>query len=101
MKKFLILGIFVLLFVCGCGKFTTDNAVKDFTDKVNNSKSYKLTGTMEINSDEETFTYSLESYHLKDDYYKVVLVNQTNNHEQIILKNPEGLYVITHQSTQL
>ena len=24
---------------------------------------------------------------LKDNYYKVTLVNQTNNHEQIILKN--------------
>lgn len=28
-------------------------------------------------------------------FYKVVLVNQTNNHEQVILKNKEGLYVVT------
>ena len=95
MKKFLILGIFTLFFICGCGKYSVDNAVKDFTNKVNNSKSYKLTGTMEISSSEETFTYSLESYFLKDDFYKVILINQTNNHEQVILKNPEGLYVVT------
>lgn len=94
MKKFWILVIIGLM-LSGCGKYTVDNAVKDFANKVNNSKSYKLTGTMEINSSEETFTYSLESYFLKDDYYKVVLVNQTNNHEQIILKNEEGLYVVT------
>ena len=50
---------------------------------------------MEISNDEETFTYSLESYYLKDDFYKVILVNQTNNHEQIILKNKEDIYVIT------
>jgi len=50
---------------------------------------------MEISNDEETFTYSLESYYLKDDYYKVILVNQTNNHEQIILKTGEDIYVIT------
>ena len=50
---------------------------------------------MEILSNEETFTYSLEASYLKDDYYKVTLVNQTNNHEQIILKNKEGVYVVT------
>ena len=101
MKKLLILGLVSLFLVAGCGKYKVDDAIKDFTNKVENSKSYKLTGTMEINSGEETFTYSLESYFLKDSYYKVILVNQTNNHEQIILKNDEGLYVITHQSTQL
>ncbi len=50
---------------------------------------------MEIMSNEETFTYSLEVSYLKDDFYKVTLVNQTNNHEQIILKNTQGVYVVT------
>ena len=50
---------------------------------------------MEILNNEETFTYSLEVNYLKDDFYKVILVNQTNNHEQIILKNNDGVYVVT------
>ena len=94
MKKllaFILLG----LMLCGCGKEGKEDVLKDFTNNINNSKSYKLTGTMEISNDEETFTYSLESYYLKDNYYKVILVNQTNNHEQIILKNNEDIYVIT------
>ena len=95
MKKILSLFIITILFVCGCGKMNVKDAINDFSKNVNNSKSYKLTGTMEINNGEETFTYSLETYHLKDDYYKVILVNQTNNHEQVILKNKEGLYVVT------
>ena len=95
MKKYLLLALFSLLFLCGCGKYTVTDAVDDFSNKVKNSKSYKLSGTMEISSSEETFTYSLESYFLKDNYYKVVLINQTNNHEQVILKNPDGLYVVT------
>ena len=69
--------------------------VKDFTDQVNNSKSYVLKGTMEIYSDEDTFTYSVEANYLKDNFYKVLLVNQTNNHEQVILRNNDGVYVIT------
>ncbi|MDE5539158.1 MAG: hypothetical protein K2J20_01580 [Bacilli bacterium] len=50
---------------------------------------------MEILSNEETYTYSLEVNYLQDNYYKVTLVNQTNNHEQIILKNKDGVYVVT------
>ena len=100
MKKYFVLFMFMLLFITGCGEKTLEDVVGDFTKSVENSKSYKLNGTMEISSGEEIFTYSIDTYFLKDDYYKVVLVNQTNNHEQIILKNTDGLYVQTHESTQ-
>ena len=83
------------LLVSGCGKTGTENVVKDFTSKVNDSKSYTLKGNMEIYADEETFTYSLEINFLKDYFYKVKMVNQTNNHEQIILRNTDAVYVIT------
>lgn len=95
MKKYLILIMIMLLTLTGCGSYKLEDAVNDFTKKVENSKSYKLNGTMEINSGDEIFTYNIDAYYLKDDYYKVVLVNQTNNHEQVILKNKEGLYVVT------
>lgn len=91
-----VIGIICLtLLLCGCGKETKEDVIKDFTEKINSTKSYKIEGSMEISNDEETFTYSLESYYLKDNYYKVILVNQTNNHEQIILKNNNDIYVIT------
>ncbi len=94
MKKLLVI-FGILLLLCGCGNASKENVVKDFKKSVDNIKSYKLTGNMEISNDEETFTYSLEAYYLKNDYYKVRLVNQTNNHEQIILKDSENIYVIT------
>ena len=95
MKKWFALMLFLLLFITGCGSMNLDKAVGDFTKSVEGSKSYHLDGTMEINSGEETFTYNIDVAFLKDDYYKVILVNQTNNHEQVILKNKEGLYVVT------
>ncbi len=94
MKKIVVL-IGMVLCLCGCGKETSEDIIKDFKSNISGVKSYKLTGSMEISNDEETFTYSLESYYLKDDYYKVILVNQTNNHEQIILKTSGDVYVIT------
>ena len=95
MKKYLALFMFILLFITGCGEKKLEDVVNDFTKSVESSKSYKLNGIMEISSGEEIFIYSIDTYYLKDDYYKVALVNQTNNHEQIILKNADGLYVIT------
>lgn len=95
MKKFLCLCSAILLLATGCGKMDSASVVKEFTDTVNNSKSYVLKGTMEIYSDEDTFTYSVEANYLKDNFYKVMLVNQTNNHEQVILRNGDGVYVIT------
>ena len=84
-----------MLFVTGCGSNSEEDLIAKFEKNVENSKSYTLKGNMEILSNEETFTYSIEANYLKGDYYKVTLVNQTNNHEQIILKNSDGVYVVT------
>ena len=95
MKKYLFLLFIMLLCLSGCGKKNVYDVIGDFSKKVEDCKSYKLTGTMEISSGEELFVYSIESNYLKDNYYKVKLINETNNHEQIILKNTDGLYVVT------
>lgn len=94
MKKALILFILVFL-ISGCGKKTNESVVKDFESKVNSSKSYKLDGSLEIFNDEDTFTYKIDVSYLKSDNYKVSLINQINNHEQVILKNSSGVYVVT------
>jgi len=93
MKKILlILSMFLVL--CGCGK-KEENIVKKFQDKITKSNSYLLKGTMSIVSNEDTFTYMVEASKSKDDYYKVSLINKTNDHEQVILKNKDGVYVVT------
>ena len=95
MKKIIVLAIGLMLFVTGCGSKSEEDLIAKFEKNVSNSKSYTLKGNMEILSNEETFTYSIEANYLQDDFYKVTLVNQTNNHEQIILKNNDGVYVVT------
>lgn len=94
MKKVLIIIVLALFCVTGCGKFTKDDALKKLEKQIS-SKSYIMKGTMQIISNEEKFDYNLTVNALNKEFYKVGLVNQTNNHEQIILKNKEGVYVIT------
>ncbi len=95
MKKIALLVVSLMLLVTGCGKKSSEDLMQKFADSITNSKSYILKGNMEIISNEETYTYSLEASFLKDNYYKVTLVNQTNNHEQVILRNDDGVYVVT------
>ncbi len=95
LKKVIVLLFVMVLCATGCGKKSAKNVIKAFSDKVNGAKSYVLEGSMEVFSDEESFTYSLSASFMKDNYYKVEMVNQTNNHEQVLLRNADAVYVIT------
>ena len=94
MKKTILLLIGVFLLV-GCSSNGSDNTIKDFKNSIKKSNSYEIKGTMELRSDEETFDYNINVKYLKENYYMVEMINQTNDYKQIILKNDEGLYVIT------
>ena len=80
--------------ITGCfGK--NSNSVDKFIKKVEKVKSYYLTGELEIINNEDTYKYNVSASYKDKDYYKVDLINKTNNHEQIILRNEEGVYVLT------
>ena len=46
-------------------------------------------------NNESSYKYDVEVSYLKDDKFKVSLNNQINNHTQVILKNDDGVYVLT------
>jgi len=96
MKKYLLcILVFVSIFMVGCGKKGENDIVKNLTKKIENSKAYHLTGTLEMINNENSYLYDVDVAYQKEDNFRVSLKNQTNNHEQIILKNSEGVYVLT------
>lgn len=88
----LLVGVFLL---SGCGKNSESSIIKDLEKKINNSKSYYIEGTLEIVNNEDLYTYDVKVSYAKGDNYKVNLTNKVNNHEQIILRNSDGVYVVT------
>ena len=48
MKKILVALLAIFLVTTGCGKKASENIMKDFTAKVNDTNSYTLKGNMEI-----------------------------------------------------
>ena len=95
MKKILIGLIITLLLVTGCGKNSESSIVSDLDKKINKTEAYKLDGKLEIVNNDDVYNYDIEVSYKKDNYYKVLLTNKANDHTQIILKNDDGVYVLT------
>ncbi|MCM1370680.1 MAG: hypothetical protein NC181_02160 [Clostridium sp.] len=97
MKKGLITMFIILtsFLLTGCGKYSVEDLVKDFSKKVNDSNSYKLDGILEIVNNDDTYSYDVNVSYKKENNFKVSLKNKINNYEQIILRNNDGIYVLT------
>lgn len=94
-KKLVLLLVICCLCLVGCGKNSEKNVLKKIDKKINAADAYHLEGTLEIKNNEDTFMYDLDVSYQKDDKFRVSLKNQNNSHEQIILRNDDGVYVLT------
>ncbi len=92
-KKILLFLVILSFFITGCNN--KKDVLKDINKKYNNLKSYTLTGDLEIINNDDTYNYDVKVIYQKKDKFYVSLKNRNNNHEQIILKNDDGVYVIT------
>lgn len=82
-----------MLLVTGCGKVSEKDIIKEIKDKI--TKSYLLSGDLSILNNDDVYNYEVNVSYKKDKYYKVVLTNTSNNYTQVILKNDDGVYILT------
>lgn len=92
MKK-IVIFLLLLLCVSGCGKHNSKDIIKNLEKKIEDA--YKLSGDLSVLNNEEIYNYDVEVSFKKDSYYKVQLTNVANGHSQVILKNDDGVYVLT------
>ena len=93
MKKYLVVLLGVLC-LFGCGKADQSNVKDEFVKNISKKNSYLVKGTMNIISNEDTFSYNI-TVAKSNDNYRVNLVNTINNHEQVILRSNNEVYVVT------
>lgn len=93
MKKYLVVLLGVLC-LFGCGKADQSNVKDEFVKNISKKNSYLVKGTMNIISNEDTFSYNV-TVAKSNDNYRVNLVNTINNHEQVILRSNNEVYVVT------
>lgn len=93
MKKIFIILLITCVCITGCS--SSGNVKKDIIKNFDKKNSYKLKGSLSINNNDDVYNYNVEVGYKKDKYYKVVLTNKANGHKQVILKNDDGVYVLT------
>lgn len=96
MKKiFVMLVIICMIFLTGCGKDNKDTVFKNFTNKISKLDSYKISGVLDVKNNNNNYNYNVEVSFKSKDKFRVSLVNTANNHEQVILRNDDGVFVLT------
>lgn len=97
LKKFLVLTVAIisLISLSGCGKENAKSVLKKFEKNVSKTNGYQVEAEMKLINNEDVYRYDVTASYKKSDYFRVSLRNKTNNHEQIILKNDEGVYVLS------
>ena len=95
MKKILIVFMsLIAVFVSGCTK-GDKNVIGKLKDNIDTMTSYHIKGELEIINSEDIYKYDVDVSYKEPDLFRVSLKNINNNHTQILLKNNEGVYVLT------
>ncbi len=91
----LIVAISAILALSACGAKTQEDVTKDLTEKLGDIKGYKAQAKMTLKMGNEPQTYQIDVWHNQPDYYRVNLKNAQRDQSQMILRNKEGVYVLT------
>ncbi len=95
-KKIILLTVIaVMLVLGGCGKPSKEDVMKKLSNKWNETKGYELNASMEIKTGSEPRVYNVEVWHTKPEFYKVNVTQSGNEESQMIVRNEEGVFVIT------
>ncbi|MGM0838206.1 MAG: LolA family protein [Bacillota bacterium] len=91
----LMVGIVSILVLAGCGTKSKEDVTAALGKKVEEMKSYESNAKMTLQTGAEPQVYEVQIGHKKPGYYRVNLKNAQKDQSQIILRNDEGVFVLT------
>ncbi|GGE01899.1 DUF4367 domain-containing protein [Paenibacillus nasutitermitis] len=81
--------------LAGCGTKDANSVVKDLDQTVNKMESYHGSGTMTLHTGQQPLEYQVDVSYQKPQYYRIELTNAKKDISQIVLRNDEGVFVLT------
>lgn len=86
----------IVLVLAACGEQSQEDVVKKLGGNVADLTGYKANVEMKMNTGQEEQLFKIDVWHKKEDFYRVALSNnQQDKGSQIILKNKDGVFVLT------
>jgi outer membrane lipoprotein-sorting protein len=94
-RVILFAGLILMFILVGCGAKSQEDVLKDLNSKVESMNGYKLDATMTLTMGTEAQEYKIEVWHNKPENYRVHMKNAEREQSQMILRNKDGVYVLT------
>lgn len=85
----------IALLLAGCGAKDAAAVVKDLDHVVSKLESYQGSGTMILHTGQQPQEYQVEVWFQNPSYYRIALKNAKKDITQIVLRNDEGVFVLT------
>ncbi|RXZ79817.1 DUF4367 domain-containing protein [Paenibacillaceae bacterium] len=95
MKWIAAIIVCVTVLITGCGTKDADSVVKDLNKIASNVASYKGNGTMTLYTGQQPIEYKVEVWYEKPQHYRIALTNEEKDITQIVLRNDDGVFVLT------
>lgn len=89
------MGIMFLFVLAGCGEQSQEDVVSDLGKKMDKLNGYKTSAVMTFMHGDKKQSYHAEIWYKKPSYYKVVLTDDKKENKQMIIRNKDGVYVLT------
>ncbi|GIP22610.1 outer membrane lipoprotein carrier protein LolA [Paenibacillus sp. J22TS3] len=83
------------MLLAACGKKDSADVVKDLDQVVTKMESYEGSGTMTLHTGDKPQEYRVEVWYQNPSYYRIALTNAQKDITQIVLRNDQGVYVLT------
>jgi outer membrane lipoprotein-sorting protein len=93
----LVMVMCVAILLVGCGKKDASDVIADLDKTINKLESYEGAGTMTLHTGTKPQQYSVDVWYQSPSFYRIALKNSTKDVTQIVLKNEEGVFVLTPQ----
>jgi outer membrane lipoprotein-sorting protein len=91
----LVFMMVLILALAACGSKSQKDVLTDLDKQIEEMTGYKAQAEMVLKTGEEPITYNLTIWHKKPSYYLVSLESENKEQNQMILRNDEGVYVLT------
>ncbi|WP_100486026.1 LolA family protein [Sporolactobacillus pectinivorans] len=98
MKKWSVVGLAAILMavlLSGCGAKSEKDVIKDLGNKIEQMNSYQTDATMTFQHNGKKQIYQANITFKKPYYYRVALTDSKNENKQMILRNADGVFVLT------
>jgi outer membrane lipoprotein-sorting protein len=89
----IVMGIAMV--AAGCGTRNAEQVVNDLDHVVSKLESYQGTGQMILQTGTQPQKYDVEVWYQNPHFYRISLTNEAKDVTQIVLRNDEGVFVLT------